>query len=290
MILVRRGIDIIAAVSHDVRHELRRSPDEPGNARNPTRYNDTHADVAFRYRPYRVGLTAGATYDHVDYNDTALIGGGVRDNSFRERDVGVVYGRGAIEFSPGYSSFVQLSYNERLYKTPFDFAGFNRDSRGYRIDAGVELLVTDLVRGEIFAGYMDQDYTFPLRDVSGVNYGAGLAWYATPLLTVNLDASRSLNETTLVGAAARDDREVRLGADYELLRNVILQGSLGYTQSKFQGIPREDNYVDAGVHATYLVNRTFSVKAGYTYDDRSSSAPGASYTDHIVSVAITARF
>ncbi len=287
---IRRGIDVSGAASYDVRHEPRRSPDEPGNAASPTRYNNSHADLAFSYRPYRVGLSVGAIFDHFDYGDTELIGGGVRDNASRERDVYSVYGRGAVEFSPGYGGFVQVSYNERAYKTPVDFAGFNRDSEGYRVDAGLELLVTDLIKGDVFVGYMRQDYAAPLGDVAGLNYGAGLEWYATPLITVHFDASRSLNETTLSGAATRDDRRVNLAADYELRRNLILQGTIGYTDSQFRGIEREDAYVEAGFNATYLINRNLKARAGYTYDDRSSSVTGASYADHIVSIALTVQF
>ena len=117
-----------------------------------------------------------------------------------------------------------------------DRTGLNRDSSGERLDAGLDIEVTRLVHSEIFAGYLTQKYNAPLKDVSGFDYGLALDWYITTLVTLHVNASRVLNDTILSGASTSDDQHIGASADYELLRDLIVQAAIGHTVSTFHGI------------------------------------------------------
>ncbi len=286
---ILRGVDLSGATSYSITHEPRTSPDQPGFAANPTRYALTHAEATFRYRPARLGFQTGVIFDRYDFDNTLLVGGGILNNQDRNRDQFQGFVRGDYEFSPGYTAFLRGTFDNRSFEVKRDRTGVDRDSNGERIDAGVELLVTRLIRGQVFAGYLHQNYKAPLPDVSGFNYGAALDWFPTELITVHLNASRTLTDTTILGASTRDDRQIAASFDYELLRNLIIQGGASYTDSVFQGSVRDDEYVDANLAATYLISRYLSASARYTYSNRSSSVPGQDFNDNLISGGVRLR-
>ena len=168
-----------------------------------------------------------------------------------------MYTTAVYEFSPGYGVFVRPSFEKRVYDLDTGRAA-GRDAQGYKLDGGVSLLLTRLITGEAYLGYINYDVegiNFP--DLSGINFGAQLRWYPSELITVHLNASRTPNATTITGASVGDDHYVEVGADYEVLRNVILQGSVAYTDSLFRGTTRRDKDFGTLLGLRYLMNRLF---------------------------------
>jgi hypothetical protein len=137
-----------------------------------------------------------------------------------------------------------------------------------------------LLRGQIFAGYLEQQFALPLQDVSGPSYGAALYWYATPLITVRVAAQRALSDTTLPGVSVSDDRSFVLGADYEVLRDLIARASATFVEADFVGSSREDSLKRAELNLIYFVNRHVSATARYTYQERASSTPTQDFTEN----------
>lgn len=82
---------------------------------------------------------------------------------------------------------------------------------------------------------------------------------------------------------------VELGADYELLRNVILQGAVGYTNTKFDGISRRDEDFSGRLAAQYLINRMLAANFSFIRTTRSSNETGQGFIDNTVSIALTGR-
>ena len=138
----------------------------------------------------------------------------------------------------------------------------------------------------MFAGYLDRQFGAPLEGFSGLNYGSTLKWSATPLTTVNITASRVLNETTVAGSSVIEDNSFGVGVDHELRRNLIVQANVKYVDSAFVGAPREDNYVEGRVGATYLIDRNLSATATYEHRQRDSSAPGENFSEDRVDAGL----
>ena len=274
---IRRDPALEGGASYSTLHEQRYSPDEPGNAAEPTQYNILRAGSTLRYRPNRFGLELGGSYDRFTYDPTRLIGGGIANNRDRNRDQYRATAKASYEFAPGYALFLRGSYDDRQYATT---AGAGRDSHGYRADLGGQMFLTHLLQGEVFVGFAHQDFR-AFRGVDAVNYGAKLHWFATPLLTVHLTASRLFNDTTIGGASITDDQSAALALDYELLRNLILQAHVKFTDSRFVGTSRDDKLFESGLTAKYLINRYMSANAGYAWQRRSSSAAGQGFTDNL---------
>jgi hypothetical protein len=283
---ILEGLWVDATASYAMLHEPRSSADMPSNALKPTRYTDLHANTDIHHSLGPFGVSAGATFDQYLYNPTDLVGGTKLDNQDRNRTEYGFYGKADYEFSPGYAAFVRGSYNIRSYELGVDANGFDRNSTGYRIDAGLDIKVTDLIEGNVFGGYLDQRYRTPLRPVNGFDYGAGLSWYPTPLITVNLTAQHLVDETTIANAAANERQIVNLGVNYAFRHDIVLQAGVGYDSDRYPGASRTDRTISANVGAKYLMNEYLFWTARYQYSHRASSLSGLGYGDNTVLVGL----
>lgn len=284
---ILRGIDFSGGGSYAVLHEARFSADQPGAAKSPTRYSLSQGNAALNYNPYRFGFRVGGTYAHYDYANTTLIGFPELSNIDRDRSEYVGFARASFEFSPGYAIFVLFDDKIVRYdNVTADRNGFDRNNHGYSVNGGIDMSLTNLIQGRFFAGYLSQRYHTPLANVTGFNFGADLTWTPTPLWTVRLTASRTLNGTTINTAATEDDRLVRLTADYSLRPNVLLEGSFAYNDANFRGSPRDDKYSLFGIGLKYLMNRYMNAQLRYEHQRRDSSLAGQDFDDNAVTVGL----
>jgi hypothetical protein len=295
---ISRAAMVSANVFYGEFHELWSSPNSftipnaTGYQSSPNRYYQTHADIQTAYQPNRLGIGFGASYDHYNWLATPAFGGGTLYNTDRNEDEYQGYAKLFYDFSPGYSGFVKASYDDRHFDHLYDRSGLDRSSHGYRFDGGLDMQLTHLLAGELFVGYLDQSFAqnvpTPLPDVSGLDYGAQLDWYASPVLTVHLSGSRQLADVIIDNASVADNKSVALSADYEFRRNIIVQGRVFYTDSRFVGTTRDDTYPGAGIGVIYLLNRYMSANLNYNYSERSTNGyPEFNFTDDTVSVGLT---
>ena len=271
-------------------HESRTSPDISVQALSPTAYRQFHSDATILNQPASLGLSAGLTFDRYDYDATLLRGGGLLGNADRDSNVLEAFGKASYEFGGGRSVFARASYNVRDFDQTFDRNGFNHNSNGYRIDTGVQAMFSPLIKGTLFVGYLQQNFKAPLNNVSGIDFGSEIDWYVTELVTVHLSTARILTNTTLAGASSEDERSIHASFDYELLRNVIVQGSLGYENDIFDGIARRDHTITAGIETKYLITQQMSLYAGFTHAGRDSNFGAANFSDDIGTAGIRLQY
>lgn len=282
------------SVSHE--HEERGSPDEVFG-REPTEFTVYTAQTGYFHRFNRITTLLEGTYNRLDYRDVAAGGittnipsnfvvptsGGQINNDDRDRDEVDVTGRVGYEIQPGYEAFVRGSFNWRSYLQARDDSGFNRDSRGYRVDAGARLDLTGIIFADVFAGYLSQNYEDrALPTVTGWYTGLTGYWNVTGLTTITGAINRRVGETTQAGASGSLDTDFSLNVDHELLRNVIVSGGLRYANSDYKGFNREDDLYSGNVGATYLVNRNAQLRAAYTHTTRDSNRANLDYSRNIV--------
>jgi hypothetical protein len=229
-------------------------------------------------------------YDRYDFDATQLLGGGFVDNGDRDRNVLEVTGRASYELAPEQAVFVQLTYDNRDFDRLLDRNGYNRNSNGTRLDAGVSMMMTPLIRGTAYVGWLQQDYAAPLKDANGIDFNAQIDWFATELLTAHLTASRIIDDTTIAGASSVAVSRVGASVDYELLRPLILQPYLRYADQTFEGIPRDDKITEAGLEARYLMNRNMAAYAGFSFQQRATNARSRDFADHVFTLGIRAQY
>lgn len=269
-------------------HEPLSSPNTVGYQAKPNRYFQTHADVTSAYQPNRLGFGLGVSFDRYDWQTTPRVGGGVLSNADRNQNNYQAYAKTFYDFSPGYSGFVKASYDERDYDDFYDRSGLHRSSHGFHVDSGLDFQVTHLVSGEVFIGYIQQNFsqhvTTPLSNISGLDYGAELDWYATPLVTIHLSGKRTLDDVTITGASVADNKSAKLTADYEVLRNVIAHANISFMETRFVGTSRLYSYPSGGGGLSYLVNSYASLNFDYLYSKRSANVSGAGFSDNTINL------
>jgi hypothetical protein len=288
---ISHAATLFASASYGEYHELWSSPDSLITQTSPNRYYQTHVTASINYQPSSLGFSAGGTFDRLEWMNTPLSGGNELPNSDRNEDKLEGYLRVFYEFSPGYAAFVRATFNDRQFDLTADRSGLNRASHGYRYDGGLNIVISHLVRGEFYLGYLKQDFAVnpsqPLSNVSGFDYGAQLDWFATPVLTVHLSGNRQLSDTTFAGVSTEDAKRVELSADYEVLRNLIATARATLVATEYTGSPLNDTAYGVGLKVEYLVNRYASAHLEYGLERRASNRVFGDYTDNTISIGLT---
>ncbi|MGB8363046.1 MAG: outer membrane beta-barrel protein [Rhizomicrobium sp.] len=277
-----RGLDFSASGSYSVEHLANSSPDQPSNAKTPTEFAVTQTNAVLAYHPYHFGFSVGGSFTRDVYDATLLVGGTTLSNADRNEDQYTAFAKASYEFSPGYALFLQGIDNDAHYDLTYDRSGLQRDNNGYAVNVGLDMLVTDLVKGQMFVGYFDQRYKGAFTDVSGFNFGAKVDWFATPLWTFHLTASRTLNGTILSAASTEDDQSVQLSADFLARPNIVVNAYVGYLNADFTGSPRTDGYTTTGVKLTYHLNRWISTELSDSFQTRNSTITGQNFDDNVI--------
>lgn len=283
---IYQGLNLTANGSYTEEHIANSSPDQPITVKSPTEFAVTESGATLAYNPYHFGFDLGGTFARYVYNESKLVGGGTSDNSDRNSDLYTAFAKASYEVSPGYAVFAQATGNSAGYDERFDRSGEVRANHGFTANAGVDMLVTNLIRGQAFVGYLDQRYEAPFKDVSGIDFGANVDWYVSTLWTLHLVGARNLTNTTLINASAEDDRQAQLSADYRLTSYIVMTGSVTYLDASFDGSNRDDQYITGRVQAVYHLNPWIGVTLSDAYQTRSSTVAGQSFNDNIVTLGL----
>jgi hypothetical protein len=282
---IQRSTNVSGRLETQQRHEARNSPDDPGGLR-PQEYDVQIARVDGFHRINRVSFALGLGVEQYDYD-----GAPTRDRSDYTTSLRVGY-----ELVQNYEAFVRLTHNIRDYDRGMDGAGLDRDSEGYEAVAGVRIDFGGITFGDFFLGYRRQDYQSPVfNDSSGPVIGAEVTWNVTPLTTFIGTITREIRESTLADgmggfASGSFYTTFTINAQHELLRNLILEGDLGYSNDDFKGIDRSDDIFFAGLGASYFMTRNFYIRGGYEHRMRDSNIVGSDYTENVVFVRLQAQY
>ena len=115
-----------------------------------------------------------------------------------------------------------------------------------------------------FAAAQYGSYTGPI-------VSADVVYTPTGVLTITGTATRSLEDTDTTGNSGFVLSEANLVVDYELLRNVLLEGRGGFQYATYiQGGSQSNETVGGGV--TWLINRNVQLSVNDDYTNQSSAS------------------
>jgi hypothetical protein len=281
---ITRSNRLTAGATVGRNHEERDDPEDPGAevTDEPVKYYFYTGNLGFQQDFNRFNFGVLGTFDRRDYNEEE------EDVNEDERDRNL-YGarvRTGYFISPRINAFLQGGYT-REQRDASNRSG--RDNNVYSGAVGTAIDFTGLLFGEAFVGWSLQEFDESQFDSeSGLNYGVNLTWNPTQLTSVRLDGSGGF-EPSDVGSSNLSS-EIGLRVDHELLRNVLIGGRVVYSRDDFQGGGGgTDNRVDVGPDITYLINRHFSVGAGYTFTNRGSDDSDREFTRNLITLRVTAQ-
>jgi hypothetical protein len=225
--------------------------------------------TATDYSGDRSQLTSVTDANNADYNETV---GGLRL---------------AYELSPQTSIFADGSVNRRKFDTRVDAAGFLRGSDGYEAALGVTWSNGSKLSGELSVGYQSQTPDDArLKRLDGIGVDATLEWQATALTRLSLSAATDINETTLANSSGYVSREVGIGIEHALRRNLILNGEWTYTQNDFSGVNLVEEETEASLGVDYYLSRYVALTADMSWMEFTSTQAGADYDATTVTVGV----
>ncbi|MEO2163732.1 MAG: outer membrane beta-barrel protein [bacterium] len=245
------------------------NPDTLKENPNPIQYDLLQWGLVGNHRLNQLNLSAAVDFDMLEYQS--------QGQQYRDRDLWAFTGQGGYTFSPGYSGFVRGVFNKRDFENtrPLVINGVRQDSQGYNVAVGIASEITNLISGEAYIGYLDQDYE-SYENVSGVSFGVNLEWEATKLTTVRLTASRDVADSTAQGAGGILYSIGGFGIDHELMPEVLLKADFSYYNADYQGtdsqgFSRDDDGYRASVGVDYRLSRIVHLDLLYSFDDRDSN-------------------
>lgn len=269
---VARGSAVNVSASHSRGTEPRTSAGAAGFAAEPIRFDTTSFAIGADHVFNRLRLRGGYDFTKTDYEDAVLIGGGIANQGFRDRDLHRYTLRADYAVSPDTALFARYRHNERDHRLSPPAVAVDRDSSGYTFDVGIEFDLGSLARGELGIGYMKQDYDSPaFANVDGFSIDGLIEWFPTQLTTLTFTAQRSIEDSGIAAAAGFIGTSLAAQLDHELRRNIILTGRVDYGSDEYQGIDREDERWGATAQATYLMNRNVGLRAAYSHFEQTSS-------------------
>ena len=170
--------------------------------------------------------------------------------------------RASYEFSPSLTAFADLSTNDRKYRQSVDDDGFRRGSRGLEFASGVELTVSEKLRGGLVVGYGRQNGRDPrLKDLAGLIFDADLEYRPSALTTVNLRAASELNETVIAGSAGSVLRVVELDVAHALRRHFVALLGVSFGSTDYEGVALDRNDLTLRAGADYYFAREVALTA-----------------------------
>jgi len=266
-------------------------------AAEPVRFDNFRAGVALTqdFDPLAVDLLFSV--ERVNYHDAEIAGGGVADQDFRDVDIVTTGGGVRYDLQNGVSLVASARYQQNSYDFGPDSAGFNplldidRRSSGFTLLGGVSLELTKLLTGYVQVGYLGRDYRDArLRDLNGLSFDANLLWNVTPLTSIRLRGSRSIDETSSQLSAGNTRTDVSLRVDHELYRNLILNADTSFTHFSPNGVGFGGDEYGVGVGARYLMNRRYSFTANLRYTHRSSESAFLRYGAFAAGIGLRVAF
>jgi len=288
-----QSLKVKASARYQEGHEDRGGDDVGSDANAPVEFDKMSTELGVAYKPNRLGVEVSGKYTAYDYDDNATTAGGITNNDDRDRDDVEVTTKVSYEVKKGYDAYVLASLNEREYDEVADGTTYRRDSEGFKAQAGMAIDLAKLVRADIAAGYMEQEYdASELEDADGWSADVDVNWFVTPLTTVRATVARAIDETTTANTSATLGSRYGVGVDHEFMRNLKASADVKFSSSEYEGDPngREDDKLNLIASVDYKVNRNFFAGASVDFEDRDSNIDSNDYDKTTYMLKIGAQF
>lgn len=285
---IDRNSDLSLSVMAYSSHEAREVTDAVQSL-EPTPTQGVNAQ--FGYETHIGKYTFGATgnIDRYGYGNVIDTSGFLIDNVSRNRTEYSGTLRGAYEFSPGYAAVASGTINRREYDS-HDTFGADRTSTGYDIETGFGLDLTNVLRGDLLIGYLQQNYRDPrVADPSGVEVKAVLNWTPTKLTLIAPSIERTVEESTIVGSSGVLQTAYNLLIQHEYAKNVVMRGFFSYKQQEYPGIPQHMNSYEFDADVTYAIIPELDLTALVGYRKRDSVISTLTYDQVTTSLTLALR-
>lgn len=273
-----KGTDLSGLVRAMAGHEERGSPDESGG-KVPAATQTYTGQSTLTHKFGKMGLEFGGDANRYIFADVETSTGTRVHNGDRDRWEYSARARGSYDMFPGYAAVGEVSANKRTYDQSLDDDGYARSSKGYRVETGVGVDISQLIRGDFLVGYFSQDYEDTrLTDPSGLSVRATFNWTPDAATIIIPALERSVQETTQTRASAMIRNSASLTVRREVQRNLILTAFGSYYMDEMEGVSSKDSWTAEGrLRATYSFNPEVFVAGELSQKHKVSETEASSF-------------
>jgi polysaccharide biosynthesis protein VpsM len=227
----------------------------------------------------KISFGSGFSYGFTDYKDN----GGIDEKNYSV-PVNVYY-----ELTPK----VDLSAGVTYTRTNLDSANTQGADKfdSYYYNVGARGSFTPKLSGNFSVGINDRNANVGPDDDASLGADASLAYAYTDKTQFSLGVARNFANSSTSGDSY-ENTSVTLGASSAITVDWQLRASLTYRQLDYQNRDQTDDYIEATLGATYVINQNLTTSATYTYRDNSSSgsAAGTEFDNNVFALSISARY
>lgn len=262
-------------------------PNLPTDIASPPLYITPGATAGISHTFNRLEVSLKGSIDRTAYGDAKTNDGTLVD--FRDRNYNT-YGarvRAAYETLPGIKPFVEYGMDQRRHDQENDPDGIARNSDGSTIKVGSQFEMSRYLVGEVSIGFLERRYAdaaFP--KIRAPLIDAVLTYYATPLTTLKLTATTTVDESILPGVAGSLRRDFGVQIDHAFRRWLVGTVTLGYGTDNYEGSDRTDDRYIVATSLIYKMTRELHFKAEARREWLKSTFEGQDYTTNIVTVGL----
>ncbi|MFY8094266.1 MAG: outer membrane beta-barrel protein [Niveispirillum sp.] len=271
------------------RGEDRGSPDAVAGVKPTPTYGMT-ANVGTRKEQGRFVFAANGklsrrTYDNVETSTNTVVNNHDRD---RWEYVGQLRGEYAVYDVVSIVGVGEL--NQRDYDDRLDDNGYARSSNGFRLETGVSVDISQIIKGDITAGYFEQDYDDArFTSPSGFAFRARLNWTPSRMTVVVPSLEREVDETISQNVSSLVRTSGGVLVRHELQRNLVLTASGNVRHEKYEGTSERAWNYETRLRGTYAFSPEFFTAGEVAYRDRNSTRVNSSYEQWTMLLRVGAR-
>lgn len=291
---IQRDWNVYAGGSFSHNHEDPGTPNAATGAVPPNLYDQIAGNVGYFQKFNRLSVRADGRLDNYNYVNNFTSVGGSLASGFRNRTEWRESLRAGYEIVGDTQAWVRGSLNQRNYVNKVDQSGFDRDSSGFDVVAGLQIDFGGITSLEVFAGYLQQNYVDGnFKQISQPTFGLTGYWNPIREVSVRPFIQRTVNDAGLATAAAYLSTSGGLDVDYKMRPNIKLTAHGDYAVADYSVISRTsteyDQYWTFRASAMYSPDNIFFIGPSYQYVYKTSNLANANYDQNIVMLRLGAH-
>ncbi|WP_421999000.1 outer membrane beta-barrel protein [Reyranella sp.] len=242
-------------------------------------------------------ISAAATrYRYYDYSTITSLGlpGTSRNRTEYEERARVGY-----EVIDDVSFWISPGLTQRIYVSPDNSAGQERDSAGWDVQVGTTIKFTPKTGLEGFIGRQSLTYLADATSTTATTFGLTGSWNGYAPLTIRPAILRSINESALTNYQNYISTTVGVDFTYDIHGPWKAVGGISYNTADYTpafGVadvnPRTDFFFKGSIGLLYEFRPEYSIGPVYEYTQGSTTdvaAGGPQYTRNLFTIRLVAR-
>jgi hypothetical protein len=257
---IRRGANLQTAYRYYEGTESRSTAGLPVNVAEPGQFESSALTVGGVWELTRTRLSANVDVSDVSYDPVPLTDGTILEQVDRNSEGAALTLRTDFALTPSTAIFATATHGTRNYQERTGGLFPSRDSDQTQAMVGVNFDLSNLARGEVAVGYLEQKFDAGLYDDSeAFGYRAAVEWFPTTLVTVGLVATRNITDSPVQGSGSAITTGLGGQVDWDVRSNLVLSARAQREIFEYDNVLRRDERTTLTASGALLLTQWLSV-------------------------------